>query len=138
MVLSKSKSHSVEGASTELTSNPKPVEALHLGSHGSVVELAWVSKEDMASRGKADVLLKGIACAQIGWLLAQYVARRAQSLATSSLEALTVAYVVCALFSYAAWWKKPYDLESPLTVAVPPGHEITSLPRERTPCDSDE
>ncbi|KAL8727845.1 MAG: hypothetical protein Q9166_005791 [cf. Caloplaca sp. 2 TL-2023] len=127
MVLSEQKSHSVEGASTELMPKPKSVEALHLDSHGSVVELPWVSEEDMASRGKADVLLKGIACAQIGWLLVQYVARCAQSLATSSLEALTVAYVVCALFSYAAWWKKPYDLESPWTVAVPPGHEITSL-----------
>lgn len=125
--LNEPKSHSVEDDFTGPTSEPSPVEALHVGNHGSVVELPWVSKEDMASRGKADVFLKGIACVQIGWVLMQYIARRAQSLTTSSLEALTVAYVVCALFSYAAWWKKPYDLESPLTVAVPPGHEITSL-----------
>ncbi len=126
-VLSEPRSHSVDSASTELTSVPKLVKALRLGSHGSAVELPWVSKEDIASRGKADVFLKGIACAQIGWLLVQYIARRAQSLATSSIEALTVAYVVCALFSYSAWWKKPYDLETPTTVAVSPEHEVTSL-----------
>ncbi|KAL8998655.1 MAG: hypothetical protein Q9169_002315 [Polycauliona sp. 2 TL-2023] len=127
MALSKEKSPSVECASTEVMPKVESVEALHLDNHGPVVTLPWISEEDIASRGKADVLLKGIACAQIGWLLVQYVARRAQSLATSSLEALTVAYIVCALFSYAAWWKKPYDLESPLTVVVPQGHELTSL-----------
>ena len=91
------------------------------------MKVPWVSKEDIALRGKADVFLKGIACAQIGWLLVQYVARRAQTLATSSLEALTVAYIVCALFSYFAWWKKPYDLELPTTIEVSPAHEIVSL-----------
>jgi len=120
-------SHSVDIISVELTSGSKLVKSHRLSSHGSAVELPWVSKEDIASRGKADVFLKGIACAQIGWILVQYIVRRAQSLATSSLEALTVAYVVCALFSYSAWWKKPYDLESPTTVAVSPEHEVTSL-----------
>ncbi|KFX92859.1 hypothetical protein V497_08823 [Pseudogymnoascus sp. VKM F-4516 (FW-969)] len=103
------------------------MEAIRIGSQSTVVELPWVSKEDITARGKADVLLKGIACAQIGWLLVQYIARRAQSLATSSLEALTVAYVICALFSYAAWWKKPYDLESPTSTAVSREHEVTPL-----------
>ena len=130
-VLSESKSHSVDTASVELTSMPKLVKALHLSRQGSAVELPWVSKEDIASRGKADFFLKGIACAQIGWLLVQYIARRVQSLATSSLEALTVAYVVCALFSYSAWWKKPYDLESPTTVTVSPEHELTTLLENR-------
>ena len=126
-VRSEPKSHSVDDASFELTSVPRLVKALHISSHGPAVELPWVSKEDIASHGKADVFLKGIACAQIGWLLVQFVARRIQSLATSSLETLTVAYVVCALFSYAAWWKKPYDLESPTAITVFPDHEVTSL-----------
>lgn len=126
-VLSEPKSHPADSASAELTLVPKLVKAPRLGSHGSAVELPWVSNEDIASRGKADFFLKGIACAQIGWLLVEYIARRAQSLATSSLEALTVAYVICALFSYSAWWKKPYDLELPTTVAVSPEHEVTSL-----------
>ncbi|KAF2112619.1 hypothetical protein BDV96DRAFT_648871 [Lophiotrema nucula] len=122
-----SESHLGDSASVELTSVPKLSRALRLDSHDSAVEIPWVSKEDIASRGKADVFLKTIACAQIGWLLVQYCARRAQSLATSSLEALTVAYVVCTLFSYSAWWKKPYDLESPMIVEVAAEHEITSL-----------
>ena len=63
-----------------------------------VLELPWVSKEDIVSRRKVDAFLRGIAGARIGWLPVQYIARRAQSLATSLLEALTVAYVVCALW----------------------------------------
>ena len=129
--LSEPKLHSVDDASVEMTPVPKLIKTLHLAKSGSPVELPWVLKEDMASRGKADVLLKSIACAQIGWLLVQYIARRAQSLATSSLEALTVAYVVCALFSYFAWWKKPYDLETPTVVAVTPEHEVASLLEDR-------
>ena len=131
MLSSQAKLHSVCSASTELMPVPNIVKAPHLGTHGSAVEIPWVSKEDVASRGKADVLLKGIACAQIAWLLVQYIARRARLLATSSLEALTVAYVVCALFSYCAWWKKPYDLESPTTIAVLPEHEVCSLLEDR-------
>lgn len=57
----------------------------------------------------------------------QYVARPVQSVAISSLEALTVAYVVCALFPYAAWSKKPYDLESLLIVAIPSEHTLNFL-----------
>lgn len=126
-VNTESKLRPVDGASVELTSIPKLVKAPRLSSYGSAVEFPWVSDEEIASRGKADVFLKGIACAQIGWLLVQYIARRALSLETSSLEALTVAYIVCALFSYCAWWKKPYDLESPTTIAVSSEHEITTL-----------
>jgi len=96
-------SHSVDILSVELTSGSKLVKAYRLSSHGSAVELSWVSKEDIALRGKADVFLEGIACTQIGWILVQYIVRCARSLATSSLEAPTVAYVVCALFSYSAW-----------------------------------
>ena len=126
-VLSEPRSKSMESAAAELTPIPKLVKGQRLSRQGVAIELPWVSKEDIVSRGKADVFLKGIACAQIGWLLVQYIARRAQSLATSSLEALTVAYIVCALFSYFAWWKKPYDLESPTTVIVSTEHQVTPL-----------
>lgn len=120
-------SHQADGAFANSTSKPKLVRALPSGSHGLAVEIPWVSNEDIAARGKADAFLKSIACAQIGWLLMQYIARRIQSLATSSLEASTVAYVICAFFSYCAWWKKPYDLELPTTVEICSDHEVFSL-----------
>lgn len=132
-------SASVIGGSKEDTENAASVDiqmvetkptlsrARPLVSLGSAIELPWISKEDVAARGKADFLLKSIACAQVTWLLVQYIGRSAQSLATSTLEAMTLAYVICALFSYGAWWKKPYDLESPTSVAVASGHEIIPL-----------
>ena len=129
-IMGRSKSQSVHSASVEIQKDesiPKLARARPLDSLGVVIELPWISKEDIAARGKADFVLKSIACAQIAWLLVQYIGRSAQSLATSSLEALTVAYVVCALFSYCAWWKKPYGLESPISVVVSSDHELSSL-----------
>ena len=127
----RSHSQSMDSASMQMQttqkdqSAPKLMRARLLDSLAAPIELPWISREEMAARSKADVLLKSIACTQIAWLLVQYVARSAQSLPSSSLEALTVAYVVCALFSYAAWWKKPYDLEAPISVMVPADHEIS-------------
>jgi hypothetical protein len=91
------------------------------------IDLPWISEQDVTQRGKADFLLKSIACAQVTWLLVQYVARAIQSLAISSLEALTVAYVVCALFSYGAWWKTPYDMESVVVIPIASDHELVPL-----------
>ena len=127
----RSHSQSMDSASMQIQtipkdpSTPKLMRARPVDSLSPSIELPWISKEEMAARSKADVLLKSIACTQIAWLLVQYVARAAQSLPSSSLEALTVAYVVCALFSYAAWWKKPYDLEAPISVMIPTDHEIS-------------
>lgn len=126
VVMNDQKSSPTEDEDIELMAI-RPVKALHLPRHGLPVELPWVSEAELASRSKADVLLKSIACVQITWLLLQYIARRAQNLPASSLEALTVAYVVCALFSYAAWWRKPYDLETPTWVVVSTEHEVGPL-----------
>ena len=128
--MSGSEKHTEDAASVDIQmveTKPTLSRARPLGGLGSAIELPWISKEDVAARGKADFLLKSIACAQVTWLLVQYIGRSAQSLATSTLEAMTVAYVICALFSYGAWWKKPYDLESPTSVAVPSDHEIVPL-----------
>ena len=127
----RSHSESMDSASMQMqtihkdSSTPRLMRARPLDSLAASIELPWISKEGMAALSKADVLLKSIACTQIAWLLVQYIARAAQSLPSSSLEALTVAYVVCALFSYAAWWKKPYDLEAPISVVVSTDHEIS-------------
>lgn len=42
----------------------------------------------------------------------------------SALEATTISYVACALFSYAAWWKKLYDLQSPMIVSIAANHPL--------------
>ncbi|KAK4958726.1 hypothetical protein LTR10_003522 [Elasticomyces elasticus] len=125
-IMGKASAHSV-GAVVELVPLPKLTKAHGFHHEGCPLELPWISQEDINARLKADVFLKGIACAQIGWLLVQFIARRVLSLPTSSLETRTVAYVVCALFSYCAWWKKPYDLESPIAIAISSDHEISSL-----------
>jgi hypothetical protein len=88
------------------------------------IRLPWISEIDIEDRGKADYFIKAIACAQIVWLVVQYIGRVHQSLARSTLESITIAYVVCALCTYFAWWEKPYDLQAPIVVCVAPDNRL--------------
>ena len=131
------------GASVDLqtiaTTEEKPLgltrsRALHtVQSSEDVVILPWVSSEDIDDRSKADYMLKAISCGQITWLIVQSIGRCIQSLALSPLEATTIAYVACTLFAYAAWWKKPYELQSPTIVVVEPDHPIKQYLRDVPP-----
>lgn len=100
--------------------------ALHtIQSSEDVVVLPRVFPEDIDARSKADYMLKAISCGQITWLVVQSIGRCIQSLALSALETTTIAYVACALFAYVAWWKKPYELQSPTIISIAPNHPIT-------------
>src|SRR5271156_317817 len=59
-IMGRSKSQSVDSAGVEIQKDesiPKLARARPLDSLGVAVELPWVSKEDIAARGKADVVL---------------------------------------------------------------------------------
>lgn len=88
-------------------------------STNDMIILPSISEMEIDDRAKADWLLKLIACGQLTWLIIQLIGRAVQHLSLSTLEATTVSYVSCALFAYASWWNKPYDLQSPIAVSVP-------------------
>ena len=95
------------------------------------IVLPWVSEIGIDDRAKADWLIKAIACIQLGWLIIQLIGRAAQHLSLSSLEATTVSYISCALYAYAVWWNKPYDLQSPVVVSVAADHPIANYLKSR-------
>ena len=127
--------HEVFSAASLSQPNPLAVEAdkaeaaalnvdSSLNHTNDTVRLPWISEIDIEDRGKADYFIKAIACTQIVWLVVQYIGRVNQSLARSTLESITIAYVVCALCSYFAWWEKPYDLQAPILVCVAPDNTL--------------
>ncbi len=72
-----------------------------------LTEVHKVSGVQIQGRSKSDRLTKFIACSQALWLVGQVVSRACQHEAVTLLEISAVAYAVCALTAYIAWWKKP-------------------------------
>ncbi len=72
-----------------------------------LTEVYKVSEVQIQGRAKSDRLTKFIACSQALWLVGQVVSRACQHEAVTLLEISAVAYAVCALTAYIAWWKKP-------------------------------
>lgn len=75
-------------------------------------------------KSKADGLGKCIVCIQAAWFLVQCLARLAQRLPLTLLEVHTLAHIFCAFAMYAIWFKKPYDVHSPIVLE---DEDITDL-----------
>jgi hypothetical protein len=68
------------------------------------------TQEYIEDKSKADTFKRVVTTTQAAWALAQVFGRWAKHLPISNLELGTVAYVLCALATYIAWWHKPYDV----------------------------
>ncbi|KAF4636260.1 hypothetical protein G7Y89_g1830 [Cudoniella acicularis] len=83
-----------------------------------------VPLEEIKDRSKADILVKGLAVVQAGWLVVQTIVRRVQSLPISQLELATSAFVLCAITMYWFWLDKPYCINNPTVIDVNQGLEV--------------
>ena len=81
-----------------------------------VTELEQLTEDQIKDLAKSDTLSKLIACGQAFWLVTQVVSRPFQHQAVTLLEVSTCAYVLCALLSYATWWKKPQGCAIPIVI----------------------
>lgn len=72
-----------------------------------------ISEEYIRDKSKANGFAKVIVCLQAIWFCVQCIVRVAQSQDISFIEINTSAHAVCALLTYALWWHKPLDIESP-------------------------
>ncbi|KAN0070178.1 hypothetical protein V8E54_011759 [Elaphomyces granulatus] len=96
-----------------------------------------ITEEEISDRSKADRLSKLIACLQILWFAIQLIGRAVQHLPTTNLELFTLGIVVCSLGTYAAYWRRPQDINLPITISVGQGkafhdvfgHSISPLAR---------
>lgn len=75
---------------------------------------------DINKRSKTSGFAKTVAGAQALWFTTNVVARLADGLPVTPLEAMTLAYTVCGLVSALAWFRCPQDLEDPFELELPP------------------
>ena len=74
--------------------------------------------DELLDRGKADGLAKMILAWQVLWFCLSCLNRAVQHLPLSLLEVTTIAHALCALLTYAAWWKKPKDVGRPIVIGM--------------------
>ena len=92
---------------SEFKGRVTPRGAIELAQHGllPVVPLALINDQS-----KSDKLAKFLVCLQAGWMIAQCIARVAQSLPLTLLELHTVMHAVYAFLIFLVWIKKPHDV----------------------------
>ncbi|KAF7973379.1 hypothetical protein HWV62_15475 [Athelia sp. TMB] len=78
--------------------------------------LAPPTTDELKDKSKGDTLSKTVAVVQTLWFIAQCIARRAQGMAITNLEIMTLAYTVITVAMYAAWWHKPLNVRCPVRV----------------------
>jgi hypothetical protein len=81
-----------------------------------LLSIECLSTENIKKRARANSIVKAFVCLQSSWLVAQVIGRAVARFPITTLEVVTVGYVVCALVSYAFWWHKPQDAEVQITV----------------------
>lgn len=81
-----------------------------------IIEVPQLESKEIGDRSKADWVSKSVACVQIGWLLAQVIGRTAQHVSVTPLEMFSLGIVVCAIATYSFWWKKPFDVQTPVVI----------------------
>jgi hypothetical protein len=80
----------------------------------------WVSspyrQRKLKKRAKTSYLVKALVCLQASWLVAQVIGRAFANIPITTLEIVTVGYVICALITYICCWHKPQDAEVHITI----------------------
>jgi hypothetical protein len=94
----------------------------------SVIKQSDLRVSEINDRAKADSFAKAFTLLQSTWVTCNIIARAAYSLPITAIEISTVAYVACALITYAAWWHKPKDMTTPIVVHLPYDHDSDEMP----------
>lgn len=80
--------------------------------------LSTLETSDIDDRSKSDWVVKSIAFAQILWFVVQIMGRAINRMSVTTLELFTLANVCYGAIMYAAWWKKPFDIQTPVVLRV--------------------
>src|SRR6201996_2815039 len=93
-----------------------PHELIMLGVNMKTIALPTITRQEIEERSKSDWLGKAFACSQLLCFAVNIVTRAIQHITVTPLEVTTAAYISCALLTYAFWWYKPSDIQSPTIV----------------------
>ncbi|KAL2797084.1 hypothetical protein BJX66DRAFT_298187 [Aspergillus keveii] len=81
-----------------------------------IIRCSDFESREIQGRAKTDGFAKAFAVLQSLWTLGNIIARAAYDLPITPLEFATLAYIVCAVITYALWWHKPQDITVPLAI----------------------
>lgn len=95
-----------------------------------IIKPSDLKKSDIKDRDKSDPLSKLFTLLQTTWVTVNIIARRAYDLPISPLELSTAAYVACALVTYLAWWNKPKDADTFITLHLPYDYDSDEMPSQ--------
>ncbi|KAL8716927.1 MAG: hypothetical protein Q9225_005779 [Loekoesia sp. 1 TL-2023] len=101
-------------------SQPFPINAAQLSyliAEG-YMDAPALTEEEIWDKSKADRFAKIMACGQIGWLVLQCVGRAIQSLPITPLELATVGFAIPSLATFALWFEKPADVDTPTKLPI--------------------
>ena len=95
-----------------------------------------ISKKELKSRSTTDWIANTLAMFQISWFGAQLLVRRIQHLHITAMEILTLAFIVCSIFTFILCWPLPQNVAYPvvLPLETPPERPATTSPN--TPLDT--
>ncbi|KAI5810409.1 hypothetical protein BZA77DRAFT_271667, partial [Pyronema omphalodes] len=82
----------------------------------ALLNIDHTSFQTISDKSKADNLAKGLVCFQVSWMTIQTISRKIEGLPLTVLEIHTLVHVVCALFMYILWFKKPVDVRDPTVI----------------------
>lgn len=87
-------------------------------AEGGFIDFPDVTKNEIWDRSKGDAIAKTLVVVQTGWFMIQCIARGVQHLPITELELTTLGFAVLNLATYAFWWNKPLNVQSPLRVLL--------------------
>ncbi|KAI8940842.1 hypothetical protein NX059_002103 [Plenodomus lindquistii] len=80
--------------------------------------LPALGSADKDDRSKSDWIVKSFASIQILSFVVQIISRAVNQMSVTTLELFTLANVCCGAVMYIAWWKKPFDIRTPIIVEI--------------------
>lgn len=78
-----------------------------------------LEEQDIKDKSKSDWFLKGIAVAQVSWLILSVIVRGILHLPITQLEIATISFAVMAVLSYMVNWWKPKDISRATSLSLP-------------------
>lgn len=100
----------------EIWELPLSLETMKTVYNLDMIDLPFISKDEIMDKNGRDALSKTIAMAQLAWFVLQIAARAHQNLAITELELTTAALASLNIAMYISWWSKPTDILCPTIV----------------------
>ncbi|OBS25784.1 hypothetical protein FPOA_06319 [Fusarium poae] len=95
------------------TIQPGPAAIIRLAERGHWIQ---IRKQDIEDKSKSNTVSKTLVLVQVVWMVTQCIARRIGKLPISLLEIHTMVHVVCAVFLFTFWLKKPQNIQEAIVI----------------------